>query len=228
MDVRRRSDQHTYSPDPSMAETPVTSDELERLTAAVAAGGGGLTSKRAIEHLLRRVEVTIDANHDQIRRLHQEISRVHLENNRSLGTATTLHPADSFRYLSADEQRAVVDGHLREKLDAVAAEERKVRDERAALVRAASQLRWAVDQLMRDPSVPAAVQGRLVELLTLAEQTGADLTGSGPSVAGPALGAAPAPTRTPAPPAPAQDDDLASLLGDETTDPPATQGPEPR
>lgn len=204
--MRRRSD-YTYTPDPATVDMPVTTDEVDRLLDSVKGGNSSLTNRRALEHLLRRFEVTLDAGHDQIRRLHQEVSRGHLENNRAQGAATTLHPADSFRFLSVEEQKGVVDGHLREKLTAIAAEERRVKDERAALVRAGSQLKWAVGQLLADPSAPGEFRVRLTQLLELAEKTGADLGQTAPTQAGPALGAAPAPPDA---------DDLNDLLSADT------------
>ena len=207
--MRRRAD-HTYTPDPNTAETPVTTVELERLIAALDGNGAGLSNRRALGHLLRRFEVTLDANHDQIRRLHTEISRTQLDNTRGGGAATTLHPADAFRYLTVEEQKSAVDGHLREKLQAFEQEERKIKDHKASLVRAGAQLRWAVTQLLDDPSVPDPVRRRFAQLLATADQIDTDL-GVAPAAAGPALGADPPPA--------APGDDLNSLLDGQPAQP---------
>lgn len=177
----------SYVPDPSTQEQPLNVREVELLIET--AGKGLLKNQRALVHFLNRVLRTMHGYRDQMQRLHREMQQSQLSQEHS-GAPTTLHPIDSFRYLSEEEKKRVMDRHLEEKYDALQAELRATQAARGEVDRIVNALKFQLAGVLDEPSVPSRVKQQLSQLMTSAEQLP------------PAATYAPAPGRTTPPAAP--------------------------
>jgi len=98
---------------------PLNVHEVEQLIAAK--GKGLLKSQRNMDHFLTRALATLRGYRQQMQHLHREIQQSQLAAEHG-GAPTTLHPIDSFRYLSEAEKKRVMDQRLSDKYDAMIAE----------------------------------------------------------------------------------------------------------
>jgi hypothetical protein len=193
----------SYQPDPNLQTTPLTRHDLDQLRAAN--GGKGLIKNaRALAHLLDRVEATMAVHRDQIQQLHHQISTRQLEQEHA-GAATTLHPLDSFRFLSNEEKRRVMDADLQNKFDRLQEELESVQASRHELDRLVSQVKFHLSGIVDHPKVPsgtrdvlqAIIAGTLPDRTSLPVETDPTVSAVPDGVTAPPVGPV-APATTPA------------------------------
>jgi hypothetical protein len=164
---------HDYEASAVMADTPLSSEEVEDILNRN--GKGFVKDSRKVLHFVRRVEITIRAYRQQIRQLQYDIAEERSNRSR-VGQATTLSPMDAFRFLSEEQQEKLFDAHFQEKLHALESLRTAAETAKAGLENERNRVRFAVSTLMEDPDVPAAVRERLRDLLAGA------VSGNDPSV----------------------------------------------
>lgn len=152
----------SYLPDPNTQDQPLNTREVELLIEA--RGKGLLKNQRALNHFLGRVLRTLHGYRDQMQRLHREMQQTQLSHEHS-GAPTTLHPIDSFRYLSEDEKKRVMDKHLEEKYDALQGELRATQASRAEADRIVNALKFQLSGVLDEPSVPVRIKEQVQALL---------------------------------------------------------------
>jgi hypothetical protein len=153
----------SYLADPSSRELPLTIQDVENVIQS--RGKGLLKNSRGLDHFLNRVMVTFRAYREQINLLHRQYQQMQLSNEHA-GAPTTLHPIDSFRYLSPAEQKQVMDSLLAQKFDSLQAELANVRQTRGELDRLVNALTFQLGGLLDDASVSPRIRDQVRTLLS--------------------------------------------------------------
>ena len=152
----------SYVADPNLSTAPLTQADLDTIVASK--GKGLVKSARNFQHFLDRVVVTVKAYRTQVQQLSRQIQQMQIEGETG-GAATTLHPLDSFRYLSDDEKKRVMDASLAAKYDQLTSELAAVKASRAEADRVVGMAKYQLVAIDEDPSVPQRVKDRLKAII---------------------------------------------------------------
>lgn len=150
-----------YIPDPSTRGTALRVEEVEAL---IAARGKPLTNARALDHFLHRVLATMSAYKAEFSTLHRQVTQITAE-RQATGVASTLDPADSFKYMSLEEMAKHVEPHLRSQLTRLAGMVREVDQARRVARARLAAFDAATQAIAEDPNLPQEAKDRVLRLL---------------------------------------------------------------
>jgi hypothetical protein len=150
-----------YQAHPMNAQSPLSFDEVKVLLEED--GRSVLKNRTSLIHLLRRVWVTLSAHQEQTRSLNSTIQSLR-DDQAGSGFATTLDPRDAVKFLSPDQLAALVEGHLRERVEVASRMVQEAKQIQLQVNREVAATRFAVSGIEEDPSVPPDVKDRFRRL----------------------------------------------------------------
>lgn len=157
-----RSRSH-YQADPSLADRPLALEEVQEVLAAD--GRGFVKDSEKVLHLVRRTAATIEAFQETVRTLHREVEQTQIRMRASAGTPTSLHPKDSFKFLTADQKAEAVEGHMRSRLKAVEQTYVQAQQVRQQANQDLSAAQYVLATLQEDPAIDPDTREKVAQLL---------------------------------------------------------------
>lgn len=131
-----------YDASERTATSPLRLDEVDAVLAEGPKAFG--RDPKGVMHFVRRVKLSFVDYREQLLALQREIEIARMHQGR-IGTATTLSPADAFKYLSDEQQEALFATFMRARLEALEDERATLAAERVALRNLLGRLRLALE-----------------------------------------------------------------------------------
>jgi hypothetical protein len=163
-----------YFDDPMTANLPLDVDEAEALAAAPPRD---LRDPAKLTHLLRRVALALNADAEQISRLHAQMAQVQAE-SRAVGVAPTLDASTMLRYVSLEELAAAAESTLRRRIDAILSNEREIDSAVRSMRSREAAVRFAVTAALGDPTISDSLRNKLTAALNAVDAPPPDLSGA--------------------------------------------------
>jgi hypothetical protein len=147
-----------YDDDPHRLDEYVSVDELTGLITAE--GRPFYKDSKRLLHFLTRVRTTLLAFRQQIQNLHRDVQAANIRAT-SIGTPTSLDPRSAAKFLPPEEIATLADELVKQKLAAISASEEEVRSRRADLLRRLNSVKFAVETIAEDYTIPQEIRDRI-------------------------------------------------------------------